>query len=164
VIYTVTSLTVTGQANYDAAVLNPANGIVTKDLSVGDTNTFAITVSSEDETATKTYTVTVTRGPNQGLGSITLNPPDFSDPAGGELSGGAITLYKDGTDGEVTLTVTGTYDSYIWLVDGALRGTANSLLLKAADYSLGDHFLTLEIVKNTVLYSKEIVVTVRATH
>jgi hypothetical protein len=168
VIYTVTSLTVTGQASNTAAVLDPANGVVTKDLSVGDTNTFTITVSSEDGTATKTYTVTVTRGPNQGIGSIVLNPPDFSDPAAGALPDDLITLYKDGTGGddggEVTLTVTGTYDSYTWLVDGAERGTTNTLLLRAADYSVGDHFLTLEVVKDTVLYSKEITVTVAASH
>jgi hypothetical protein len=144
------------------AALDPESGIVTRDLNLGSDNVFAIAVSAEDGTTTKTYTVTVTRA--GGKGSITLNPPDFSDPANDALPGGTLSLYKTGEGGETTLTVAGTYDSYHWLVDGAERGTTNSLTLRAADYSVGDHFLTLEVVKGTALYSKEIVVTVRANH
>jgi hypothetical protein len=155
---TVANLTVTGVKNHAAATLNPANGVVTKDLSVGSNNVFTIAVTAENGTTVKTYTVTVTR--DSGIRTIVLNPPDFSDPAATELSGDPITLYKTGGTAQTTLTVTGTYASCQWLVDGAVRGTADSLTLKASDYSPGAHFLTLEVVKDTVLYSKELVFTV----
>jgi hypothetical protein len=117
-------------------------------------------VTAEDGTTTRTYTVTATR--DSGTRVIVLNPPDFSDPAETALNNDPVILHKTGGTAQTSLTVSGAYDSYAWLVDGAVRGTADTLLLKAADYSVGDHFLTLEVVKDTVLYSKEIVVTVKA--
>jgi uncharacterized repeat protein (TIGR02543 family) len=107
----VTSLTVTGAANHDAATLNPANGTLAKELSVGSGNVFEIAVTAEDGTATRTYKVTVTREP--------AAPPQQSSDAtlkSLEVSAGTLTpAFAAGTteyavsvaNSVASLTVTG---------------------------------------------------------
>ncbi|MDR0732392.1 MAG: cadherin-like beta sandwich domain-containing protein, partial [Treponema sp.] len=74
----VASLTLSAAANHAAAVLNPEDGTLTKDLSVGDGNTFAFTVTAENGTTTKTYTVAVTRAADKSadadLASLAISP------------------------------------------------------------------------------------------
>jgi hypothetical protein len=127
------------------ATVTPASGTV-RDF----TNPVQYTVSAEDGTP-QHYTVTITvRG--QG-GVIPVNP---TDAASGALSGGGITIAR--AVGiylqKETLGVTGTFDTYKWRVDGTVKGTGNSLVLNAVDYSLGPHQVSLEVTLNGIPYSK----------
>ncbi|MDR1786880.1 MAG: fibronectin type III domain-containing protein [Treponema sp.] len=71
------------------------------------------------------------------------------------------TIYRSGddaTDNKKTLTVTltGTYASYAWYVDGtALADTDNSVTIDAEDYAARTHTLTVIVSKDGVFYSKE---------
>jgi hypothetical protein len=141
----VTGLSPTITVSSPKATVSPASGVA-RDF----TNPVQYTVSAEDGTQ-QYYTVRVTvRG--QG-GVILVNP---TDAASGALSGGGITIAKTaGTYNQTeTLGVTGTFDTYKWRVDGTVKGTGNSLILNAVDYSLGPHQVSLEVTLNGVPYSK----------
>jgi hypothetical protein len=99
--------------------------------------------------STADYIVTVTVE-EPGAGEITLIYP--LDEASGELSGGNITISKP--SGTETLAVSGTFDTYRWRVDGAIRGSGNTFTLNAGDYTTGIHQLSLEVSLGGVVYSK----------
>jgi hypothetical protein len=79
---TVTSLAITAAANHAAALMDPPEGIVAKNLIVGGNNIFAVTVIAEDGATEKTYTVTVTRAAtgnessDAALKSLAISPAD----------------------------------------------------------------------------------------
>lgn len=54
-----------------------------------------------------------------------------------------------------TLTAEG-FDTYQWYVDGVLKATGNTFELKARDYSVATHNLTLRITKDDVPYTKTV--------
>jgi uncharacterized repeat protein (TIGR02543 family) len=88
-------------------------------------------------------------------GIITLNP----DAGDGAFSQGDFTISKPG--GSQTISITGSdYTNPRWLVDGTLKGTDTSITVRAADYNLGVHNLSLLISRNGVTWSKDLAFTV----
>jgi len=57
---------------------------------------------------------------------------------------------------ELQVSVSETYDSYQWYVDGVIRNgqTGNSITLRARDFSVNTHSVTLQVRKNGVPYTK----------
>jgi uncharacterized protein YjdB len=106
--------------------------------------------SAYDTGKSGTAAVTVT-GP--GEGGVTLIYPE--DPATNAFPDN-ITLSKSGTGNltERTLTVSGTYDTYRWRIDGSIRGNGKSIVLNAASYTTGAHRISVEVTRNGVVYSK----------
>jgi hypothetical protein len=105
--------------------------------------------------AVQAYTVTVTR---RGQGGITITPP------GGDISiagfpASSFTVSRTGSPRTITITDT-SYTSYEWYVDDAQK-TADSgsggrtFTVRAVDYPIGAHTLTLIVYKNGVPYSNE---------
>jgi uncharacterized repeat protein (TIGR02543 family) len=84
---------------------------------------------------------------------ITLNP----DAGDGAFSQGNFTLSRGGTPNSQAIIITGSdYTNPRWLVDGALKGTGTGITIEAAGYSLGGHSLSLFIVKNGAVWSKDL--------
>jgi hypothetical protein len=54
----------------------------------------------------------------------------------------------------------GTYDTYSWRVGGSEKGTAATFDLEAADYTVGDHFLTVRVVKDGMPYNTTVKFTI----
>jgi len=71
----------------------------------------------------------------------------------------AATIYKDGYPANVTFEAARGYTCQ-WFVDGKLRGTNASITLDSANYTTGDHFVTLLASKNGVPYSREFIITI----
>jgi len=71
----------------------------------------------------------------------------------------ATTLYKDGNPTSVTIEATRGY-TYQWFVDGKLKGTNLGITLDSANYTTGDHFVTLLASKNGIPYSREFIITI----
>jgi uncharacterized repeat protein (TIGR02543 family) len=91
---------------------------------------------------------------------ISLTP----DAGDGTFEGGNFTLSKGGNGGNpdnriITLDGAG-YTNPLWLVDGSPKGTGESITIRAADYNLGVHHLSLLVRKNGVAWSKDIAFTV----
>jgi hypothetical protein len=97
----------------------------------------------------------------------------------GKLTSGSIDYtFKGPEDEQITLsaaqplswklndklhiTVTETFDSYKWYVDGAERAgeISNEITLSAREFPLGSHTLTLKVTKNGVPYTKTLKFTV----
>jgi hypothetical protein len=106
------------------------------------------------DTITVTITFPATASPEY---AITVDP----DAGDGAFSQETFTVSKGG-GGSQTITVTDSadYTNPRWFVDGDLKGTATSITIGAADYSAGNHNLTLLITKSGVSWSKEITFTV----
>jgi hypothetical protein len=128
------------------AAVSPASG------TPGDfTNPATFTVAAEDG-STAAYTVTVTRE-RQGAAAVTLSYEDAAASAFPDT----IALSKSGAGGkpaEQTLTVTGEYDTYQWRVDGTVRENGKTFVLKAASYTTGIHQISVEVTRNSGVYSK----------
>ncbi|MBQ5471641.1 MAG: cadherin-like beta sandwich domain-containing protein, partial [Treponema sp.] len=96
---TVTSATVTAVANYSAAtvVVSPSGST---DLTEGVAKAFTITVTAEDGTTTKTYTVNVTRATanDTTLSSITVNGKSAT------ISGTTATANITGSEDSLSIT------------------------------------------------------------
>jgi hypothetical protein len=88
------------------------------------------------------YIVTVTR---KGALDITT-----FDVGSGAFPQTPITL--SGTTSQ-TITAAAGYDRYQWFVDSEVKGTEQSIVLNASDYSAGKHRLVLVVFKNGVPYS-----------
>jgi uncharacterized repeat protein (TIGR02543 family) len=86
------------------------------------------------------------------------------DAGDGAFSQGTFTVSKgtgvDPTSQTISITNSAGYTNPRWFVDGDLKGTETNIIIQAADYSLGNHSLTLLISKSGVSWSKEITFTV----
>jgi hypothetical protein len=121
--------------------------------------------SAENLSGVSVYTVSAENGETQdytvtkiveGQGGIVLS---FTDEGSAALEGQIAALSKAaGTS--VTLEAAVGYESYEWYVDGESKTTNRSITLSAAAYSLGKHYVSVEVWKNGVLYSKEAAFTV----
>jgi hypothetical protein len=145
-----------------AAVNHAFTGTITPASDVGTPAAGNITGGTAENTLT--FTVTFPATSTEGtIGSITIQFPLEDEPIGGfpEI---AVTLYKTGTGPEypasLTLTIPGSYSSYQWYVNTAPKGTGNSLILNAADYPLGQHSVSVVVMKGAVPYSREMTFTV----
>jgi hypothetical protein len=109
------------------------------------------------DSADQAYTVTVTR---RGQGGITITPP------GGDISiagfpAAAFTVSLNGSPKTCAIQISDTsYSSYEWYVDDMQKtadtGSGNrTFTIRAADYVVGAHTVTLIVVKNGVPYSNE---------
>jgi formylglycine-generating enzyme required for sulfatase activity len=138
--------------------VNPASRTVT--LS-GNSAATSFTVTAEDGT-TQNYTITVTKPGSVGGGSGFI----FVLALGSDET---ITGFPDsmenllgGRGDSRTFTLTGSYDSIAWLVDGARRGNTANFTLNPADYLAGGHYLSVEVIKDGVYYSDGVGFTVTA--
>jgi hypothetical protein len=97
--------------------------------------------------------------------ALTLVYPTVpSDPAEDALS--SFTLFKIGSPDSHALSVQGDFDDYQWSVDGVPKtadaGSGGKILtLEAADYSVGTHHVSLEVLLLGLPYSKTITFTVQ---
>lgn len=108
------------------------------------------TVTAEDG-STQDYRVKIVY---RGQENVSIG---FADEGSGALApGAAISLSKTGSLKTTTLTAEPGYETYEWLVDAASKGTGRNLTLDAAVYTLGKHYLSLEVVKDGKRYSKEL--------
>jgi hypothetical protein len=103
----------------------------------------------------KSGTAVVTVITPEGTGTFILVYPE--DAASGELSG---SIEVNPENSPVTLTVSGTFDTYQWRVDGIVKGTTETIELYAGAYSPGRRQLSLEVTRNGIPYSKSGVFTV----
>jgi uncharacterized repeat protein (TIGR02543 family) len=87
-----------------------------------------------------------------GQGSATLIYP--MDAADNALNGNPIVISKSSGTHTHDLIVSGDFDSYRWWVDGSARGNGNTFTLNAADYVMGNHQISLEVILNGAVYSK----------
>jgi hypothetical protein len=106
---------------------------------------------------TQVYTVTVTR---RGQGGITIDPP------GGDISiagfpAAAFTVSRTGSPTSYAIQISDTsYSSHEWYVDDMQKAADGSsggknFTIRAADYPIGSHTVTLIVYKNGVPYSNE---------
>jgi hypothetical protein len=65
------------------------------------------------------------------------------------------TIYKNGSPASLILEVEEEYDSYEWIVDGDSKGTGQSIILNAGDYTLGTHYVTIKVAEGARFYSNE---------
>ncbi|HCC38073.1 MAG TPA: hypothetical protein DEQ14_10950 [Treponema sp.] len=90
--------------------------------------------------------------PNSGQAGITIDPE--ADFAGFPEN---ITLYKYGGGESAELEISlAAYAAAKWYVDGTEVGTAGAYTLKAADWSVGTHSLTMEVTVGGARYSKTV--------
>jgi uncharacterized protein YjdB len=118
----------------NVSVATVSNGTVTA-IGVGSA---VITAKSEDDpTLSATCTVTVTAG---ATGTIILS---FNDPGAGAFSQATFTL--NATLPSQLVSLTGTWVSQEWRVDGVIRGTGMNITVNAADYGTGNHTLQVTV-------------------
>ena len=76
------------------------------------------------------------------------------------------TISRTGSGGDITHTITldnpTQYISIEWFINGTRVSTAGAYTLNAAntDFGIGDHFLTVEVFINSILYNKTVTFTV----
>jgi hypothetical protein len=122
--------------------------------------------TAENASGVSVYTVQAANGESkdytvkrivEGQGGITLK---FTDEGAGALEEANVSLSKTTEPTTLTLEAATGYESYEWFVDGESKGTTRSITLNAVGYSLGKHYVSVEVWKNNVLYSKETAFTV----
>ncbi|MDR2134508.1 MAG: hypothetical protein LBP27_05315 [Treponema sp.] len=88
-------------------------------------------------------------------GRITSPDDSVRVLAEGKAVSGGISLSKP--SGTVTLTTDGNYSEYRWYVDSKSKpqGSESSLILKAADYSVKIHSVTLVVKSGDIWLSSE---------
>jgi hypothetical protein len=77
------------------------------------------------------------------------------DEGSGAIGGEEKTISKTTAPTSLTLEAAVGYESYEWFVDGESKSTNRSLTLNAGGYSPGKHYVSVEVRKNNVVYSKE---------
>jgi hypothetical protein len=101
------------------------------------------------------------QGSNQNQNNLAAITLIFGDRGSGAFSQDSFSISKSNDD-EKTITITGSgYDNPRWFVDGAEKGNGNDITLRAADYSPGGHSLSLWVIRDNKLWSKELAFTVR---
>jgi uncharacterized repeat protein (TIGR02543 family) len=86
----------------------------------------------------------------------------FAISLSGDIGEGAFAkesfaVSKSGGTGSMTVSLVGAvFARPRWFVDGDPKGTGNALVINAADYTLGNHILTLEATRSGQSWSKTI--------
>jgi hypothetical protein len=93
-----------------------------------------------------------------GAAGIKLSSPE--DGGDGAFGDGDFILSKGGAESKTITINGGGYTNPRWYVDGSLKGTADSIIINAADYYKGKHSLSLIITKDGITWSKDITFTV----
>jgi uncharacterized repeat protein (TIGR02543 family) len=104
-----------------------------------------------------------------GTSSLTITlPADFADLAAGIEIPAEITIYRisdDAAQKEATVTVTGDLsgDDITWLEGSKVKGAGSSVTFLAKDFALGTHHLSVEVIRDTIPWSKEFKLKVEET-
>jgi hypothetical protein len=111
---------------------------------------------AKDNGAVQVYTVTEVIRRRQG--GITITPPG-SDISIAGFPASSFTVSRTGSPRTITITDT-SYSSYEWYVNDAQKNAdsgsgGRAFTVKAVDYPIGAHTLTLIVYKNGVPYSNE---------
>jgi hypothetical protein len=90
---------------------------------------------------------------------ITLS---FTDEGAGAFSETSFTVKQNGdsTEQSKTITLSGTWVSREWRVDGFVKGSGTDFTVKAGDYTLGGHSLQGTVYDGTRYWSKTLQFTV----
>jgi uncharacterized protein YjdB len=121
----------------------------------------ATTVSNAGNSGTVTITFPATAGENAAQG-ITLS---FTDEGSGVFSETTFAVKQGGTSAEQSrdITVTGSWTSQEWRVDGFVKGNNPNFTVDAADYTVGGHTLQVTVKKGDgTSWSKTLPFTVTA--
>jgi len=121
----------------------------------------ATSVEDTTRSGEKSVTVSVSAPPP---GSLTFIFDGFTDDALDSIPN-LGTIYRNGTPHDISVTVTGTFSTYAWYIDGIeITGvTVNNILISASHIQyngIGTHFLTFEGNVGGKLYSKTVTYTV----
>jgi uncharacterized protein YjdB len=142
--------------------VNVAKGAQTYTIT-GLTNgtAYTFTVKAVDTAANKNSGATATVTPNIVSGSqgITVS---FTDAGAGAFSETSLTVKQDGTPSSQTITLTGSWSTGEWRVDGLVKGNGPNFVVNAADYTIGGHTLQVKVSDETHSWSKTLPFTVTA--
>jgi hypothetical protein len=146
------TITITGRS------VSPASGV-----KQNFTPPITYTVTADDG-STAEYTVTVIV---QGKAAITIQGPGEEDISITGFTGDSPVLSRSGKNDlpkELIVSVSDTYTSCAWYIDGVLKtgdtGHENQISIKSSDYSLKKHYITVVIYKADIPYSREFIVAV----
>ncbi|WP_010253195.1 Ig-like domain-containing protein [Treponema primitia] len=90
--------------------------------------------------------------------SISLS---FTDESGGAFNQGSFTISKgNAMNNTKTISLVGSWVSKEWRVDTVSKGTGDSFIVNAADYTTGTHTLGVRVFKDSVPWTKNITFTV----
>jgi uncharacterized repeat protein (TIGR02543 family) len=120
-----------------------------------DSYTAKVTISGEnglEESFAVNFTVS-----NSGTGSVTIKLPVFTDAGAGLGTDAEYTVYRTESPKEVTITLTGTQagDKIRWVESTKVRGTGESITLKASAYTPGNYYFSVELERGGGFWSKE---------
>jgi hypothetical protein len=165
---TTLSLPVNGTETLIAQVIpfNAANKTVTWTSS----NTTVATVSTAGlvtakAAGTAAITATTAEGSYSASCAVTVEQATgitvgFTDQGSSVFSQETFTLKKSGSPTSQIITLTGSWTSQEWRVDGQIRGTGASITIAASDYSVGGHSLTVTVYQGNTPWTKRINFTV----
>jgi hypothetical protein len=90
-----------------------------------------------------------------GAAGITLSIVDEGEGLSLTGIGDGLVMYKTGTPGSLTFTVTTSGYEYTWYLDGIQKGTGGSITLNAAGYNIGGYsvLLTAKNTGNNIFWS-----------
>ena len=140
-------------ALYNAVSWNSNNiGVanVTQDGTVNalSAGTATITVTTTDGNKTAQCTVTVQQAEHLTVSFIAEGAPVIIGPI----------IYRSAENGLTTAIVTvdtpDHYSSIDWYIGSEFMGSGESIILNSAHYNIGEHFLTVEVLKEAVPYSR----------
>jgi hypothetical protein len=80
----------------------------------------------------------------------------FTDQGAGAFTQDSFTVYRGGTPANMGITLTETWISSQWLVDGEGRGTGSGFTVSAGDYSIGGHTLQVLVYDGAKYWSRTI--------
>jgi endo-1,4-beta-xylanase len=99
---------------------------------------------------TKNFTINVTAPLNPGENGITVNFTAITDET---INLGDVNALSTG--GNITVTVTGSYTSYEWYIDGEkAEGATNQIVITGSSLKSGPHTVTAIVEKDATPYSK----------
>jgi uncharacterized repeat protein (TIGR02543 family) len=134
----------------DPAIAAVSSGGVVSGVVAGTTT---IRVASAENPSLQTFcTVTV-----EAAQTITLT---FTDQGAGAFNQNTFTVRKGGTPASVGISLTGSWTTGDWLVDGESRGSGTGFTVNAADYAVGGHTLQALVFDGTKYWSRTISFTV----
>jgi len=143
----------------------PVYTLTIGNVTAGGTLSVAVTKSGYNIAGTpKTVDIIYTLGTQTGSASFTLTFAKIADAAPSISSG--ITIYRTSTKTPTSATFSVTdpsqYSKIVWYINGAaVQGQSLTVQSMSYDYySVGEHFLTLEVTKNGVPYTKRVTFTV----
>lgn len=130
----------------DSAATVAGTGV--KTLVVGD-NKLEVTVTAENGTSVKTYTVTVTRAaaPTPQDGAVDISVTPVAGPLAVSFSGNLSTI-AEGATMTVSATASEIPDSYAWYLNGVQQSSSTSSITLGSGLAAGRYRVDLLIAKD----------------